>query len=119
MSSASPWSATCLRMKLRKPAYSRTPEIRWSSCAIGHCLLSASSIYICRRLGQGKYCKENALVANLGLPRTQSAGKSSSMPCVRRKERNVGVASPERRPPFGRTLLRGTKERNTALQLGG
>src|SRR5207247_10397839 len=48
--------------------------------------LSASSIYICRRLGKGKYCKENALVANLGLPRTQSAGKSFSMPCVGAKK---------------------------------
>src|SRR6266571_6178473 len=59
------------------------------------------------------------LWSRIGLPRTQSAGKSSSMPCVRSKERNVGVASPERRTPFGRTLLRGTKERNTAPQLGG
>src|SRR5437660_12572280 len=75
MSSASPWSATCLRMKLRKPAYSRSTasEIRWSSCAIGHCLLSASSIYICRRLGKGKYCKENALVANLVVSRARKA----------------------------------------------
>src|SRR5437899_4372571 len=67
--------------------------------------LSASSIYICRRWGKGEYCKENALVANLGLPRTQSAGKSFSMPCARTKERNVAVARPERSSHFRRTIL--------------
>src|SRR5258707_7529119 len=54
MSSASPWSATRLRMKLRSRPFSRSivSEIRWSCSAISHCFLSASSIYWCRRMGE-------------------------------------------------------------------
>src|SRR5208282_1041975 len=64
MSSASLWSGTRLRMKLRKRGRSRSiaSEIRSSCSTIAHCFLSAWSIYWCRRMSAAnivwRYCRK-------------------------------------------------------------
>src|SRR3989441_10260062 len=79
MSSASPWSATRLWMKLRSQPCSRSiaSEIRWSCSAMSHRFLSASSIYGCRRMSKtnilGKMLLSQATihVAAVLLPKLQ------------------------------------------------